>query len=1088
MRLHNVIAALRARRSCSPLSHTLQTSALPQLQSHSPSLPSSSRAHHNTTSLPSHFSSSPHHTIQPTPTTPSSSSSHISPQTLTASDQFTLDNQNISTFDTFTKHSDLFTFGHFNACSLKKRLPIVKSLLHSSHLCFLGVSESRFSSSDHLSHIPGYTGYSYPHPSSSYRSLAVFVRNDISRHCTPTNHIVNDKFSYTTFKVSIHKHSSFHLSLVHIHCSTQPHLIKKKLNHLMQNIPNNIIFGDMNSKHPSLGGAQTDKKGSTISSLVTSLGYTPLLPNTHTHSSVPSHSSQSTIDHTLLPPNIQSYTPQSFTVNHTGSDHKPILIILDHHLSTQTQPPHNSSTTPPFDLTKATKDHWSAYNTTLQSLISSIPITQPNTIHDIDHLSETLTHCIVTAATLSFPENTKHLHKHPTSAPHSAQPLVRKSHTLRRLIASTPQTSPLHKTYKKLLNKTSKSISKAKLHKKRLINQSKLQHLHSLKHHNPKEFWINIKSITEVPTKSKIHPLINGTSTTLDPSTQANIHAQHLISTMTPLPDIHSSPSQPSDPAQVQAEVNFWFDNSFTPLAQSDPFTSPHTINSFINNPSTSAGTLEQMADPVTPSDVETSLAARVARAIHSSPGHDHITYSLLKNAPPHLIQLLTNLFNASLFLGYLPQSAKTSHITVIPKPHLDHKHPKNYRPISLTPTIWKILEGIIHSRITHHMEHNKLINPSQFGFRQNHSTTDAVITMIHHILANKSMKLHSLGFFADISKAFDKVCIKSLMYKLKKLRFPHIISRWIYQFLTHRTSFVKHFGALSDPFSPLAGIPQGSILGPLLFLLYVNDMPTTPFTHTSQFADDTAATSYSLKSHGAAYHMQSFINSLTSWADTWKITLHPEKSSLMSYFLTADTHHHDIISHNSSGTSSVIPYTSVQRYLGVHIDHNLTFKEHIQHVSRESLKRFFIVCRLYRYSPHIDPHLMIHLYKAYIRPLMDYCAPIFLLSPLCSSYHLEVLQNRILRHFLNLDRYTSLIDIRHQSRCTSLKERWNSLTVKYILDKASLDLPISRLILQQIFQPTSKLFHIISQLIHQEAPDKLPALRSALNTLTHNP
>ena len=214
------------------------------------------------------------------------------------------------------------------------------------------------------------------------------------------------------------------------------------------------------------------------------------------------------------------------------------------------------------------------------------------------------------------------------------------------------------------------------------------------------------------------------------------------------------------------------------------------------------------MADPVTPSDVEISLAGRVAKAIHSSPGHDQITYSFLKNAPPHLIQLLTNLFNASLFLsrggipfmtqseflkhplpfmtqfflllheqsfdnctisrmflsfsslaitsGYLPKSAKTSHSTVIPKPRLDHKHPKNYRPISLTPTIWKILEGIIHSRITHHMEHNKLINPSQFVFRQNHSTTDAVITMIHHIQANKSMKLHSLGFFADISKAFD--------------------------------------------------------------------------------------------------------------------------------------------------------------------------------------------------------------------------------------------------------------------------------------------------------------------------------------------
>ncbi|KAL5260405.1 hypothetical protein ACHWQZ_G010504, partial [Mnemiopsis leidyi] len=214
---------------------------------------------------------------------------------------------------------------------------------------------------------------------------------------------------------------------------------------------------------------------------------------------------------------------------------------------------------------------------------------------------------------------------------------------------------------------------------------------------------------------------------------------------------------------------------------------------------------LAQTADPVSLTDVELSIKARLLHASHTSPGHDHITYQLLKNVPQQLIKSLANLYNSSLFLGFLPSSAKTLHVTVLPKPHLDHKLPKNYRPLSLTPSIWKILEGILQSRIMHHMEQNHFINTTQFGFRHNHSTTDAVLTMIINILHNKASNLHSLGFFADISKDFGKVCIKSLMYKVNILKLPRIISRWIYQFLTNRTSFVKHFGSLSEPFHPLA-------------------------------------------------------------------------------------------------------------------------------------------------------------------------------------------------------------------------------------------------------------------------------------------
>ena len=419
--------------------------------------------------------------------------------------------------------------------------------------------------------------------------------------------------------------------------------------------------------------------------------------------------------------------------------------------------------------------------TTLQSLLSNIPDTHPSSTHDIDTLTDTITHHIITAATLSFPAIIPKSSKHPTSAPAYASKLTKGSHTLRKLIASTSHTSPLHRTYKTLLNHTTKSIRKAKLEKKHRINSAKISQLQNLKQHQPREFWKSIKSITQITTKSKIKPLIispDGT-TTIDPKLQADTHASHLRQIMTPLPiitpslDTHHSHSPNIDlshrniPANTHKEVDDWFHHVFTQQSQTIPQTHPDNIQSFTNNPPSLSDSLSQTADPVSATDVELSINSRLLHASHSSPGHDHITYQLLKHAPQQLTTLLTKLYNSSLFLGYLPSSAKTSHITVIPKPHLDHKLPKNFRPLSLTPSIWKVLEGILHSRIMHHMEHNHLINNSQFGFRHDHSTTDAVLTMLHKILNNKASNRHSLGFFADISKAFDKVCIKSLMYKI---------------------------------------------------------------------------------------------------------------------------------------------------------------------------------------------------------------------------------------------------------------------------------------------------------------------------------
>ena len=281
-RLLQVLADLRARSSSfpnmqllSPSPYTPQTSVSsnPSTRHISPTTSSQSHSYslhqpgrHHLTSTPRHtrdlHSHHPPATQQQSfspPSTPSGShtSSHTpnhpsqlqQPQAATLQDTFSSNPRNITTFNLFKSLTHNFTLGHFNAHSLKKRLDIVKSLLLQTHLCFLGISESLFKSNESLPHITGYTARSFPHVN-GYRSLAIYIRSDIFKHCSLTKHSITKHFSFVTYSVRMPNTTHFHLTLLHIHVTAKPRHISK-INNLMLSLPHNIIFGDLNLEHTS---------------------------------------------------------------------------------------------------------------------------------------------------------------------------------------------------------------------------------------------------------------------------------------------------------------------------------------------------------------------------------------------------------------------------------------------------------------------------------------------------------------------------------------------------------------------------------------------------------------------------------------------------------------------------------------------------------------------------------------------------------------------------------------------------------------------------------------------------------------------
>ena len=310
--------------------------------------------------------------------------------------------------------------------------------------------------------------------------------------------------------------------------------------------------------------------------------------------------------------------------------------------------------------------------------------------------------------------------------------------------------------------------------------------------------------------------------------------------------------------------------------------------------------------------------------------GPDMIPAWLLKECAEDLAPILAIIFNKSLQIGTVPEDWKTANVSAVFKKGQRYD-PANYRPVSLTCLCCKILEHIIVSNVMKHVDKHSILSDCQHGFRARRSCETQLVTLQHDLASALDKGVQTDMVVLDFSKAFDRVPHRRLLRKLHHYGIRGNTHQWITSFLLGRTQRVTVEGCSSDSVPVVSGVPQGSVLGPLLFLLFINDLPDKIISKTRLFADDCIVYRPIYDKNGCAV-LQQDLDALAEWESKWGMEFHPQKCSVLRVSRSRSP-----IIHSYKLKGHILITENTTKYLGVDLQTTLSWKTHIDRISKKA-------------------------------------------------------------------------------------------------------------------------------------------------------
>ena len=414
-----------------------------------------------------------------------------------------------------------------------------------------------------------------------------------------------------------------------------------------------------------------------------------------------------------------------------------------------------------------------------------------------------------------------------------------------------------------------------------------------------------------------------------------------------------------SDPVLISNAFSSYFQNIGQNLA-AKIHSSKHPSNYFMN---TLPVTTSAFFKPTDSMEIFTIINSCKAK---KSVGDDGISMELLKITSKQICEPLSKLMNMSIEQGIVPESMKLAKVIPVHKGK-SRSALTNYRPISLLSNISKIFEKIIHNRTySFLMDHNVLYS-SQYGFRPEHSTTDAVTEFLADVHSSVDQNEHCLSVYLDLSKAFDTINHEILLRKLNHYGIRGKALEWFKSYLFNRRQYIFGNGIKSDETVIKCGVPQGSVLGPLLFIIYTNDIPCA-LTHSKSilYADDTTIYITGCNMRVIGNNMNSDLAQLADWFKANQLSVNIDKTKYMLFSRNSNTNPDLQICIDTKNLEQV----NVIKFLGLYIDDKLKWDLHIQHCKKKIASGIYalnMTKRILKYD-----HLK-SLYYSLIHPFLLY-------------------------------------------------------------------------------------------------------------------